>query len=278
MKYSIGNRANSNRRTSKKSKKLLTVRRKHKESLKRTGKKFANILKIAFAWGLIIGILITASYGSFYFYKKGDFFVLRDMIFEGNNQLDNAVLTGLMDLELGVKLFDVSLEEKQKLLCQHPWVEKAVVKRRFPSKLRVVLNEKVPVALCLRKNGTRQHSWYGISGKGEFLPDISLCRNDLPVVELNTEDGSTLRNLCMFLSTAREQYPDIFNSISQIEYMGNRVIRLISREHDLSYIVCLESGFEKTLDSWSSFLSCISRRWKAGNTIDLRVNGYVYVS
>lgn len=74
-------------------------------------------------------------------------FAIRDVVVEGNNQLEDIDVRRAAQVQVGSNIFEVSAEESQKRLLQHPWVEDATVVRKLPGRVRIEIIERKPVAL-----------------------------------------------------------------------------------------------------------------------------------
>ncbi|GIW24484.1 cell division protein FtsQ/DivIB [Meiothermus sp.] len=102
----------------------------------------------------------------------------------GNRQLSQAEIEQLTGLEPGrpwLWAWPYRLEPLQK----NPWVKSAVLERPAPGRLRIVLEERTPVAHLLRDRRR-----YGLSQDGVLLPDAPAWgptlegRGELPMADL----------------------------------------------------------------------------------------------
>lgn len=78
---------------------------------------------------------------------NADAFAIREIIIEGNSQLEDIDVRRAAHLHVGSNIFEVSAEAARNYLLQHPWVEEAKVVRRLPGRVRVQVVERRPVAL-----------------------------------------------------------------------------------------------------------------------------------
>jgi cell division septal protein FtsQ len=225
---------------------------------------------------LTLTVLGTLLMGAFALYRKDNLFILRDVTCEGNGRLSKNELLDLLNLELGVRLIDVPVEETRTRLLEHPWIKEVSIKRRFPSRLKVILEEKQAVALCYLE---REKRWFGLDEKGGLLPGILVGSGDYPVLEkVGSLKESQLEAIGGFLRDAAEYYPGIYNAMSQIVVGKKSEITIFSRDSKFCFRVSLEENSQSTLEMWQLLISQKHEEFINGGTIDLRVRGYAYVS
>jgi cell division protein FtsQ len=78
---------------------------------------------------------------------QADAFAIREIIIEGNHQLEDIDVRRAARLQIGANIFEVSNESARNYLLQHPWIEQASVVRRLPGRVRIEIVEREPVAL-----------------------------------------------------------------------------------------------------------------------------------
>ncbi|UCF48817.1 MAG: FtsQ-type POTRA domain-containing protein [Myxococcales bacterium] len=76
-----------------------------------------------------------------------DAFAIREIIIEGNHQLEDIDVRRAARLQIGSNVFEVSSEGTRNHLLQHPWIEEASVVRKLPGRVRIEIVERKPVAL-----------------------------------------------------------------------------------------------------------------------------------
>ena len=74
-------------------------------------------------------------------------FAIREIIIEGNHQVEDIDVRRAARLQLGSNIFEVSTEDARNHLLQHPWIEEASVVRKLPGRVRLEIMEREPVAL-----------------------------------------------------------------------------------------------------------------------------------
>jgi len=78
---------------------------------------------------------------------SADAFAIREIIIEGNQQLEDIDVRRAARLRIGSNIFEVSSEGTRNHLLQHPWIEEATVVRKLPGRVRIEVVERKPVAL-----------------------------------------------------------------------------------------------------------------------------------
>ncbi|MFC1585184.1 cell division protein FtsQ/DivIB [Fibrobacterota bacterium] len=174
--------------------------RKKRNKAKKVFKKAFTGLKYTVTAALILGVIGAAAGGTYRLYKSNDVLILRDVVLEGNRYFSRHDLVSILQLELGVKLLGIPVEQLEQSLRNHPWIESADIRRHYPSRLKIILREKRPVALCFGQDGKtgkretahgkgepagkQTDEWFGVSGNGEYLPDIPFHNINLPVIDM----------------------------------------------------------------------------------------------
>lgn len=74
-------------------------------------------------------------------------FAIREILIEGNQHLEDIEVRRAARLQIGSNIFEVSSEQTRNYLLQHPWISEASVVRRLPSRVRIEVVERNPVAL-----------------------------------------------------------------------------------------------------------------------------------
>jgi len=78
---------------------------------------------------------------------EAEAFSIREIIIEGNHQVEDIDVRRAAQLQIGSNIFEVSNEEARNHLLQHPWIAEARVVRKLPGRVRIEVVERTPVAL-----------------------------------------------------------------------------------------------------------------------------------
>jgi cell division protein FtsQ len=75
------------------------------------------------------------------------FFRVRECEVEGNRKIPKETILSLVELERMPNLFTLRLREAAKRLESHPWVEQVNVRKVFPNKILIQIEERKPIAI-----------------------------------------------------------------------------------------------------------------------------------
>jgi cell division protein FtsQ len=124
--------------------------RPRKRREERGGEKFQGILKKAIraASRLLLLFLLFFIGHHVYVHLLGDpFFRVRMCVVEGNRKISKETILSIAELEGMPNLFTLRLRELAKRLESHPWVEQVQVRKVFPNKLLICIDERKPIAI-----------------------------------------------------------------------------------------------------------------------------------
>jgi len=108
---------------------------------------------------------------------SADAFAIREIIIEGNHQLEDIDVRRAARLQIGSNVFEVSSEETRNHLLLHPWIEEATVVRKLPGRVRIEIVERRPVALVALDQ------LYLVSNEGAVFKRLGVDDPvDLPVI------------------------------------------------------------------------------------------------
>ncbi|MGB5548561.1 MAG: FtsQ-type POTRA domain-containing protein [Polyangiales bacterium] len=97
--------------------------------------------------GLLVAALVLLGKQTVRYAHQADAFAIREIIIEGNHQLEDIDVRRAARLQLGSNVFEISAEDARNHLLQHPWIEEAHVVRKLPGRVRIEIVERKPVAL-----------------------------------------------------------------------------------------------------------------------------------
>jgi cell division protein FtsQ len=135
----------------------------------RGGEKFQGIVKktirMAFQLLLVSFFLFMGHWG--YVHLLGDpFFRVREVEVEGNRKITKEALLSLTMMEGMPNLFSVNLEEVVKRIESHPWIESVRVRKVFPNKILIQIEERQPMAII------QLEELYYIDAEGEIFSPV----------------------------------------------------------------------------------------------------------
>lgn len=143
-------------------------------------------------------------------------FRIRDMgavEVRGNRRLSRGEVLAASGIRPGMGILSLDRDAAAARICSHPWVAAAAVERCFPSRVRIVVKERQPVALVVRDG--RLHY---VDGEGDvFAPAKAGDDLDFPVVtglskaDLVTGAGREALRRAVGLVTSVKRNSDVFS-------------------------------------------------------------------
>lgn len=114
-------------------------------------------------WVLILVLLLCCAVAG-YFFASSDFFALRDIKIEGDQQVAESRLIELSGLTLGQNIFAMDREETAQWLCIEPRIKSAEIKRRLPGTIEISVVERQAIAMM-----TMGKALVTVDGEGRVL-------------------------------------------------------------------------------------------------------------
>ena len=158
--------------------------RAHQPRWKRKLNRALHILK----WTLIAALLGIAGFDLYCFLFLSDFFVVQKIEIEGCIQTSEEEFIQLAEVPEKSNLFLLPTRRMAERIRLHPWVEETHVVRVLPQTIRIVIQERIPLAAT---NSTCDGQIYGIDADGVILPEPAGSGNrsathtsyfDLPII------------------------------------------------------------------------------------------------
>lgn len=97
--------------------------------------------------GLLVAAAIWLGEQAVRYAHQADAFAIREIVIDGNHQLEAIDVRRAARLQIGSNIFEVSAKNTRNHLLQHPWIEEAKVVRKLPGRVRIEIVERKPVAL-----------------------------------------------------------------------------------------------------------------------------------
>jgi len=148
--------------------------------LKRAGRRIniPNKSQIIILFMFIFAITVVA-----YIYSGPKISVLpvKHIVFIGNKHLTDDELISLAGVHVGESLITISNRKVSQRLLKSPWIRSVSVRKEFPERLSVVIEESAPFAL-LDMNG----HLFLLDEKGEFLEELK--DDSIPFLPVITGD------------------------------------------------------------------------------------------
>jgi len=121
-----------------------------KEKREEGGERFQGILKkvirVAFQL-LLISFFLFISHRLYLHLLEDPYFQVREVEVKGCRKLAEKTLLSFAKIEGMPNLFTVRLREIAKRLETHPWIEQVKVRKVFPNKISIQIEERKPIAI-----------------------------------------------------------------------------------------------------------------------------------
>ena len=181
---------------------------------------YAALLQVASWWSLISNNLILE-----------DISISNTKIIEKNEFYDIA------SRFLGKQLEDVDIASVSKIIEEHPYVEAARVSKWYPSKIKIELIEREPIAILnvepmilLDKNGfvlpnKIAKSNFNLPILNNFSSDLNLYPYGHKVLSKNVESS------IKWLQRIKVEYPSLYSDISEMKMSSDNHMNIILSEY-----------------------------------------------
>ena len=133
------------------------------------GEKFQRIVKktILVAFQLLLLSFFFFICHWVYVSLLGDpYFRVREVELEGNRNIPKETLLSLTVMGGMPNLFSINLKEAVKRIESHPWIEQVQVRKVFPNKILIQIEERKPIAII------QLEELYYIDAKGEVFSPV----------------------------------------------------------------------------------------------------------
>jgi len=162
---------------------LRPKRRREEEGGERFQRIVKKVIRMAFQLLLLSFFLLIVHW--VYIHLLGDpYFRVREVEVEGGRKVPQDTLLSLTALEGMPNLFSVNLKEVVRRLESHPWIEQVRVRKVFPNKILIQIEEKKPMAII------QLEELYYIDIKGEiFSPVMNKDEYNYPYLTGLTRQG-----------------------------------------------------------------------------------------
>ena len=170
----------------KHSKRANTLKRRNKSPRKLTGAGQFIVRTIMSLLGL--SLIAVLGVGLLYGYRlmtSHPYFELKEIHIAGNQRLTHGDILNTGDVALGLNCMEMNVGEVERKLSADPWIKSVIVRRDFPNRLYITVQEKVP-AFWIRQG----HGLYFADAKGTIIAPMNPGEQaSLPV--LSVAEGLT---------------------------------------------------------------------------------------
>jgi len=214
--------------------KFLRPRRSREDG---DARRFLGLLKravrVAFVL-LLVSFFLFLSHWVYVRLLEDPLFRVRVVEVSGCQRLPRETLLSLARIEGMPNLFTVRLKETVKHLESHPWIESVVIRKAFPNKVLIQIEERKPIAIL------QLESPYYIDAKGVIFSPVGdrdgynfpfLTGVSRDVLEKDSEEAKSLIMKALeFLLTAEQAKVSPLEEISEIHLEKTHGLRCYSKE------------------------------------------------
>lgn len=208
----------------------------------------------------VVAVLVCIVVSGVYLFFNSSMFIADSLGWEGNYYLSADELDILLDFE-PTNVMRIDGNAITTKLQEHPWVDSALMRWRWPNEIMIEVQERKPLALV-----PVQESWYLLDREGNLLPPpLGINMYTLPLVtNVDTESVEQLRSTARVLGHIPER---LWNSISE---WNGQSRTLVSR--DGTQILIGESqDLDLKLEIMELIFDDLASQNKHARRIDLRV-------
>ncbi len=133
------------------------------------GERFQKIVRKAIRAAfqlLLLSFFLFMGHRVYVHLMSDSYFRVREVEVEGSRRVPKETLLSLMVMEVLPNLFSLKLKEVVKRLESHPWIEQVWVRKVFPHKLVIQVEERKPMAII------QLEELYYIDTRGEIFTPV----------------------------------------------------------------------------------------------------------
>jgi len=242
------------------------------------GNIFTRVARYLFPRIIIISLLAAGLWYVWEHVKTDDIFAVKRIEIAGCGKTSEKRILGQLEHLNGRNMFDVDIDMVNRSMKINPWVKEVTTIRKLPDTIRVMIHEYSPVAIA---NITSRFYLVAKNGKILEIHNSSLSLKTLPVINLALESkhSVTLKKVSVasiMLERIRDNYPLIFESISEVLLNSNYEIGLILN-NDRNLLLLDESDDGYSIMKYLGLVKEIRKDYSDGMIVDLRFKGQVVV-
>jgi len=142
-------------------------------------KRLSQSLMVCFA---VAAVIACTGWFSFLLLKNSDIFLVTSVDVQGNRIVSKQQVLASAELNRGINLLEMDIEQVESGIRSHAWIESVMVKRRWPSSVEIVVREHKPLALFNFEENGRSKLYYIDAGGCVFAPLTVVKDLDFPVL------------------------------------------------------------------------------------------------
>ena len=214
-----------------------------------------------------------------------DFFSLDTAVIHGNNLVGNKHIIETGNIHKNMDILSTDCNAIRNNLETHPYVKAAIVSKRYPNKMEILIKERTPIAYL------NAGSLYLIDQEGIVLPiPDAVITNQLPVItiisdttydviageKLNTPE---IKNITQLVIDTYTLSRPLFNTISEIKYEDKTGELIVYNKDSANPVYFGVNDFYKKMIILAKFQRKLTgkKRLSDYKYIDLRWNQQIIV-
>jgi len=223
----------------------------------------------------LLGLLFFVGAGIFLsilvYRASGSVFPVQEVVFCGNTHLSDAELRALADIGKNEGLFALSPKVVSTRLLQSPWITQVSIRKEFPYRVLIKVQETAPFAILETKGRT-----YLIDERGKMLEEMKDMVPFLPVITAdpfkNREDFLEALNLAKVVKESK-----IAAERNRVEIIADKGPEGISMVMDNLVVKMGQGDYEQKLHRLLALEDEIKKRTITVDYVDLRFANRVVV-
>ena len=181
-------------------------------------KNFCRTFRVLLFLLLILVTSVLLNYlGSFIVHSS--LLSLKDIHFEGCRNVTPQELMKAADVREGKNIFDIDLEKLAQQLKANPWVKEVIIKRVFPHRIKISINERVPVALAHHKR------LFLVDNEGVLFKEVEPGDDiDMPIItglSFSKSNTRLIKEIFVLLDTAEQTGALLKAMVSEVHVDSN---------------------------------------------------------
>jgi len=267
-------------------KKSLGKRRKKVHAARKKGKEkngaaarinLRQVLPVAAA--ILVVVLVTAAGATVYSWLgHSRLFSVRDIDMNRCAYVTRDEVSGILSGVAQGNIWSLSSRDIGRRLLTHPWVRSVSVRKVFPDRLVVRIEERKPAAMV------NLDALYYVDEEGTIFKRLTAYDpKNFPIVtgfsrgELTARDGVTLQNLRKTLELLRSTESGVLRqNISEVHFDAQEGYTLVTRDSGLQLKIGMME-FREAMKRIEEALPKLSSVGQARGIVDLKTAGRIYV-
>jgi cell division protein FtsQ len=228
---------------------------------------------------LLVLLLVGAAGASVYSWLgRSEIFSVRVVDMNACEHVSGDEITGTLKGVAGGNIWSLSKEEIGRRLLSHPYVREVVVRKSFPDKLILHIEEREPVAMI------NLDALYYVDDRGDIFKRLTAYdAKDKPILtgfsrdDLSAKDPVTIRNLKKTIELLRyAEAGSLSRNISEIHFDAQDGYTLVTRDFGLQLKIGL-MDFGEAMRRVEEAMPKLASLGKTKGVVDLKTAGRMFV-